>query len=63
MDAVNDFFGWLFGTRPGVLTLMVGGIVLFLIIAFLLEKRTRAKFYNHKKGEDDWELFADDEDD
>lgn len=57
MEAINNFFAWLFGTRPGVLVLMVGGVLLFLLIAWLLEKRTRAKFYNHKKTEGDWDLF------
>ena len=59
MDAINNFFGWLFGTRAGVVTLMVGGVVLFLIIAWLLEKRTRARFYNHQKEPGDWDLFDD----
>ncbi len=57
MDAINNFFAWLFGTRAGVLCLMVGGVLLFALIAFLLEKRTRARFYNHKKTADDWDLF------
>lgn len=59
MDAINNFFDWLFGTRTGVVTLMVGGVVLFLIIAWLLEKRTRARFYNHQKEPGDWDLFDD----
>lgn len=59
MDAINNFFGWLFGTRTGVVTLMIGGVVLFLIIAWLLEKRTRARFYNHQKEPGDWDLFDD----
>ncbi len=29
MEAVSSFFSWLFGTRAGVLALVVGGIVLF----------------------------------
>ena len=42
------------------MALIVGGIVLFLIIAFLLERRTRKTYYNHEKGPDDWSLFDDD---
>jgi predicted MFS family arabinose efflux permease len=61
MAAIGTFFGWLFGTRQGVITLVVGGLVLFLIIAFVLERRTRAMYKNHAKSEDDWDLF-DDED-
>ena len=62
VDSINAFFGWLFGTRPGVITLMVGGVLLFVLIAWLLEKRTRARFYNHEKQEGDWDLFDDGED-
>ena len=57
MEAINNFFGWLFGTRPGVLVLMVFGVLLFLLIAWLLEKRMRKQFYNHEKAEGDWDLF------
>lgn len=61
MDTINGFINWLFGTRPGVLALIGGGVLLFLLVAWLLEKRTRAQFYNHQKTEDDWDLFGDDE--
>ncbi|MDO5119805.1 MAG: hypothetical protein Q4D48_06930 [Coriobacteriales bacterium] len=61
MDAIVKFFGWLFGTRQGVVALVLGGIVLFLIIAFILERRTRAMYKNHAKSDDDWDLFDDDE--
>lgn len=60
MDSINTFFAWLFGTRLGVVALMVGGVLLFLVLAWLLEKRTRKQFYNHEKSEDDWDLFGDD---
>lgn len=58
---VGDVFGWLFGTRPGVLALVLGGIVLFLIISFVLERRTRAQYKNHERGEGDWSLLDDDD--
>ncbi|MBR3158992.1 MAG: hypothetical protein IKG18_08625 [Atopobiaceae bacterium] len=61
MESINQFFAWLFGTKAGVLALMVGGVLLFLVLAWVLEKRTRAKFYNHQKSPDDWDLFGDDE--
>lgn len=57
MESINNFFAWLFGTRAGVLALMVGGVLLFLLVAWLLEKRTRKQYYNHEKSEDDWDLF------
>jgi len=60
VDSINTFFAWLFGTRLGVVALMVGGVLLFLVLAWLLEKRTRKQFYNHEKSEDDWDLFGDD---
>lgn len=62
MGAFVSFMSWLFGTRPGVICLVLGGIVLFLLIAFGLERKTRREFYNHERTEDDWDLF-DDEDD
>ena len=61
VDAITQFFNWLFGTRAGVLALMVGGILLFALIAWRLEKGTRAKFYNHQKTEGDWDLFGEDD--
>ncbi len=57
MDSIIAFFEWLFGTRPGVITLMVGGVLLCALIAWLLERRTRARYYNHEKQEGDWDLF------
>ena len=61
MDLIAGAFKWLFQTRAGVLTLLGGGIVIFFIISAVLEVRTRARFKNHEKGPDDWDLF-DDED-
>ena len=59
VESINEFFDWLFGTEMGVLALMVGGIVLFLFLSWFLEKGTRARYYNHKKSADDWDLFDD----
>ena len=53
MDAINSFIGWLFGDKTGVLFLVLGGILLFLVISFV--------YFNHKKTEDDWDLFGEDE--
>ena len=61
MQAISDFFTWLFETRQGVVFLVLGGIVFFLIVAFILERRTRAIYRNHEKSEDDWSFFDDDE--
>ena len=57
MEAINNFFSWLFATRQGVIALIVGGIALFLIIAFVLERRTRAMYKNHEKSPDDLDFF------
>lgn len=59
MDAVTTFFDWLFRTREGVLCLIAGGIVLFLIIALILERSTKKRYYNHERSEGDFDLFED----
>ena len=38
---------------------IVTGIVLFFIISAVLEVRTRARYKNHEKSPDDWDLFDD----
>ena len=53
MDAFIGFFSWLFNTRSGVLALVVGAIVLFLIIAFVLERRGSKVYFNHDEPNDD----------
>lgn len=53
MDQVSGFFDWLFGTRPGVAALFIGGILLFLVIAIVLERKTHEVYFNHEKGEDE----------
>ena len=60
MEAINNFFGWLFGTRPGVFTLLGVGVLLSLLIAWLLERRMRKQFYNHEKSENDLDFFDND---
>lgn len=61
MTGITGFFSWLFGSRPGVIALVLGGIALFLVISFVLERRTRSLYKNHAKSEDDWGLFDDDD--
>ena len=41
MDAV---FSFLFGTRTGFAILFAGGILLFAILAFVMEKRTHKMY-------------------
>lgn len=59
MDLISYGLHWLFATRTGVISLLLGGIVLFFIISAVLEVRTRARYKNHEKSEDDWDLFDD----
>ena len=59
MDQITGVFSWLFQTRQGVISLLAGGVVLFFIISAVLEVRTRARYKNHEKSEDDWDLFDD----
>ena len=59
MDLIAYGFKWLFQTRAGVISLLVGGIVLFFIISAVLEVRTLAWYKNHEKSPDDWDLFDD----
>lgn len=63
-----DFMNWLFDTRAGVAAIFIGGIAVCLLIAFVLERRTKKMYFDHPKeaGEDDGifsGLFGDDEDD
>lgn len=61
MQAIGDLFTWLFNDRNGVIALVLGGIVLCLVISIVMERKTKRQYFNHEKGEDDWDLF-DDED-
>ena len=61
MQAIGDFFTWLFNDRTGVICLILGGIVVCLIIAVLMERKTKSRYFNHEKTEGDWDLFGDDD--
>lgn len=63
MGGISGFFGWLFGSKAGVLTLLGCGVVFFLFLAWRMEKKTRQEYFNHEKSEDDWDLFDDDDED
>ncbi len=63
MQAISDFISWLFGDRTGVIVLVLGGIVLCLVIAVVMERKTKTMYFNHEKSEDDWSLFDDDDED
>ena len=61
MQAIGDFFTWLFSDRAGVICLIIGGIVLCLVIALLMERKTKQRYFNHEKSDNDWGLFDDDD--
>ena len=61
MQAISDFFTWLFNDRLGVVCLLLGGIVICLLVSFLMERKTKQRYFNHEKTEGDWDLFGDDE--
>lgn len=62
MQAIGDFFTWLFNDQMGVICLILGGIVICLIIALLMERTTKRRYFNHEKSEGDWDLFDDEGD-
>ena len=63
MQGISDFFTWLFSDKVGVLCLIAGGIVICLIIAILMERKTKKRYFNHEKSEGDWDLFGSGEND
>ncbi len=62
MQSISDFFTWLFSDRTGVICLVLAGVVICLIISFVLERKMRKQYFNHKKTEGDWDLFDSDDD-
>ena len=61
MQAIADFFTWLFNDPTGVICLVVGGLVVCLFVALFMERKTKRRYFNHEKTDDDWDLFGDDE--
>ena len=61
MTALN----WLLRTvlNSGAIVLVIGGILLCLLIAFLMERKTKQMYFNHEKTENDWSIFDDDDED
>lgn len=60
-EQLGQFFNWLFGTRLGVMWLVIGGILFFVVIAIVLEIKTRKRYKNHAKQEGDFDLFDSDD--
>ena len=57
----GEIYHFLFETVPGIGVLIGAGIILSILACIILERKTRKQFKNHAKGEDDWSLFDDDE--
>ena len=58
--ALYDF---LFNTYAGIGCLVGIGLVVSLIACVIMERRTRKRFADRPKGEDDWSIFDDDDED
>ena len=41
MQAISDFFMWLFTNKTGVIFLVIGGVLLCLVIAIVMERKTK----------------------
>ena len=57
----NQLCHFLFETFEGVGVLVVAGLVLSILVSVVLERKTRKRFTNHEKTEDDWSFFDDDD--
>ncbi|MBM7000359.1 hypothetical protein I3I95_09590 [bacterium] len=60
-----EIINFLFSTTTGITILFFGGMVLFVIIALVAERKTHKMYYNHpeeKEDEDEWEWDDDDDD-
>ena len=60
---ITELYLFLFETMPGNGILVGAGIVISLLVCIILERKTRKRYRNHAKTEDDWSLFDDDDDD
>ena len=49
MQAISDFFTWLFTNKTGVIFLVIGGILLCLVIAVVMERKTKQTYFEHRR--------------
>lgn len=56
----EQLYHFLFETYMGIGCLVLAGFVITLIVAVILERRTRKRFKEHPKTDDDWSFFDDD---
>lgn len=57
----NELYHFLFETFPGIGCLVGLGLLVSLVLCLIMEKRTRKRFSNHERTEDDWSIFDDDD--
>lgn len=62
LQQLQQIYSFVFESFGGIGVLVGGGLVISLILAFIMEKKTRKVYKNHEKSPDDWSLFGDDED-
>ena len=53
----NELYHFLFESYAGLGVLVGCCLLLTLLISVLLEKKTRKRYKNHAKTEDDWSFF------
>lgn len=59
---VGAVYHFLFETFEGIGVLVGVGLILGLIACVIMERRTRKRFKDHEKAEDDWSFFDNDTD-
>ena len=62
MQAISDFFMWRFTDKTRVIFLVIGGVLLCLVIAIVMERKTKQTYFEHEKTDSDWSLFDDNDD-
>lgn len=58
----EEVYHFLFDTYAGLGSLMAAGLVLSLLAAIIMERRTRKKFKRHEETSEGWDLFEEDSD-
>lgn len=57
----EQLYHFLFETYAGIGCLVGIGLVVSLLLCVIMERRTRKRFKDREKTEDDWSFFEDDE--
>lgn len=57
----SEIYRFLFETPTGVGVLVLTVLVICLLASVVMEFRTRRRFVDRKKADDDWSIFDDDD--